>query len=136
MMNIEPTEALMRGLARAVARGRSVAAWARPRRISGQIARAWSELPDFRTLVDEHRISLSDRLVGKLTTFASRAIDRLAELSERCGNTAVSVSAARAIVKSWVEVSGHFDLLKKAESFGLRIIALEKRNAAAGRVNR
>ena len=112
-MQFEPHLAFLQGLARAVARGGTIAGWAKRREIDVEVAREWSLMPEFRTMVDEARGSLCDRVAGKAARLASRAFDRLVELSERSGLTAVSVSATRGLIKAWLDVSVMFILQKR-----------------------
>ena len=126
-MDREPTEILMRGLARAVARGRSVIAWARQNEVNIEVAREWSQLPDFRQNVEADRFDICDRMAGKLARISSRAIDRLVEISERSGLSSVSVSATNALLKNWIEVSKFFVMEKKMEVLTAQIkVAYDK----------
>ena len=97
--NTEPTEFLMHGVARAVARGKTISSSAKNWDVSVAVARTWADLPEFRQLVNEYRTEICDRMSGKLASTSSRAIDRLIELSEHSGMTAVSVSATRGLMK-------------------------------------
>ena len=62
IMIIEPTTPiLMRSLARAVSRGRTVTGWARSNDVSAEAAFAWAELPEFRGLVEKCRLDHAER---------------------------------------------------------------------------
>jgi hypothetical protein len=60
------TEVLMRKLARAVARGRTVTAWARNCDVSIESAHRFTELPEFRDTVEKIRLEHAEGLVGKI----------------------------------------------------------------------
>ena len=100
--------AFMRSLALAVARGRSIAAWGRAKEVPVEKARGWSELPEFRLLVEKVRLEHSERMVGKLARCVGRAIERLVELSENTRHPGVSLGATKAIIEKWIHTSEHF----------------------------
>ena len=129
--NLTPIEALKRMLARAVARGHTVKAWAVHKDVHPDTAQGWAELPDFEDLVNKIRVDHADRAVGKLTRCASRAISRLVELSERGRTQAACVTATRLLLDKWVALSEYFDQGKKFLTFKPRILALEASRKAA-----
>ena len=55
-----PHPAFVRGLARAVACGKSVESWARRREIDVNTALKWTLLPEFQALVEEYRVKSGD----------------------------------------------------------------------------
>ena len=112
----------MRSLARAVARGHTVRAWAIHNAVHPLSAQCWAELPDFRDIVDKIRVEHADRAVGKITGCALRAIERLVELSERAPTPSAQVTATRLILDKWVALSEYFDQGKKFLTFKPRIL--------------
>jgi hypothetical protein len=123
------TEELMRNLARAVARGRTVAAWARKYNISVESAQRLSELPEFRDCVEKIRLEHAERLAGKLGRKADRAVERLGELVELTDQPSVSLRAAKAIIDEWIKVTLHFIQEWKFQDLNVRMKAIvNKRN--------
>ena len=119
--------AFMRSLALAVARGRSVVAWGRAKDVPLEKARGWTELPEFRLLVEKVRLEHSERMVGKLARCVGRAIERLVELSENTRHPGVSLGATNAIIEKWIHTSEHFiqafqlkDLIARAKDIQAR----------------
>jgi hypothetical protein len=108
MINAQPSAEMMRSLARAVSCGRPVSAWARNADISPEVARGWSELPEFKPVIEQCRVRHAERLVGRIGTRAERAIDRLAELSEHRDLTNVSLAATRSVLDQWVKLTEQF----------------------------
>ena len=84
-----PDHVMMRSLAHEIAFGGDVERWAKLRAVSPEVAREWTELPEFREFVEKCRIEHCERLVGKIACCAERAIEPLVELSE---NRNVSVT--------------------------------------------
>ncbi len=124
-MIIEPTTPiLMRSLARAVSRGRTVTGWARSNDVSAEAAFAWAELPEFRGLVEKCRLDHAERMVGKISSKVGRAIDRLVELSENRENLSVSFAATKAIIEEWINVSVHFVQAQEFKAINARVDAI------------
>ena len=103
-----PNDVLMRGLAEAIAFGRSLASWARSRDVLEETAQAWTELPEVQQLVEKFRVSHAERMVGKISGCVERAIDRLVELSEGARDTRISLAATKCIIKNWMDLAVHF----------------------------
>jgi hypothetical protein len=132
MTDSTPTDDLMQSLARAVACGRTVSAWARNTDVSPKVARRWSELPEFKPIVEQCRIRHAERLVGKAATRAERALDRISELAEHPGLPNVSLAAAKAVVEKWIALTEHFLQEKKYQELMGRVNALHERRAGGG----
>ena len=120
----EPIEAFKRSLARAVARGRSVAAWAWNSDVDLEAAQAWSELREFRELVEKFRVEHADRMVGKIGQCVGRAIDRLVELSENSTKPNVALAATKAIIEKWIALAVYFEQEKKFKDMQARVKVL------------
>ena len=86
-------------------------------------ARGWTELPEFRLLVEKVRVDHAERMVGKLARCVGRAIERLVELSENTRKPSVSLAATKAIIEKWIHTGEHFiqafqlkDLIARAKA--------------------
>ncbi len=131
-MTIEPTTMiLMRSLARAVSRGRTVTGWARSNDVSAEVALTWTELPEFRELVEKCRLDHAERMVGKISSKVGRAIERLVELSENRENLSVSFAATKALISEWINITVHFVQAQEFKSINSRIDALRNSRATA-----
>ena len=113
MINDPPNAELMLSLARAVSYGHTVSSWARNADVNPDVARGWSQLPEFGVVLEQCRIRHAERLVGRVATRAQRAIDRLAELSECEDLPNVSLAGTRAVLDQWVKLTEHFLQEKK-----------------------
>jgi hypothetical protein len=103
-----PNHVLMRGLAEAIAFGRSVGAWARSQDVVEETALAWTELSEVQQLVEKCRVSHAERMVGKISGCVERAIDRLVELSEGARDTRIALAATKVIIKKLDGTRGSF----------------------------
>ena len=120
----------MRSLARAIARGRTYAGWAKSKDVSVDVAREWALLPEFRQRVEQWRLEHAERVVGKIAMCVERAIERLVELSEHSSNGSVCVAATKAIIDKWISTSVHFVQEQKFQSLDARMNVLIKARAA------
>jgi hypothetical protein len=120
-------DCLMRLLALAVARGRSVAEWASESDVDLETAQQWSELPEFREQVDKYRLEHADRMVAKIGQRAERAIDRLVELSEINDKPSVSIRATEAILDQWIALTLHYVQEWKFQDLTLRVKAVAQK---------
>jgi hypothetical protein len=125
-----PTHVFMRSLARAIARGGTVRRWAERKEVCPEVARGWTELPEFREFVEKWRLEHAERMVGKIGMCVGRAIDRLVELSENRANNSVCVTATKALIEKWIALSVHFVQEQKFQSLGARIDVLLKSRGA------
>jgi hypothetical protein len=134
-----PTHVFMRSLGRAIARGGTAKRWARQKDVCPEVARGWTELPEFREFVESWRLEHAERVVGKIGMCVGRAIERLVELSENRANNSVCVTATKALIEKWIALSVHFVQERKFQSLGARVDVLlksrgvEKTAAARGR---
>ena len=117
----------MRSLSRAVARGRTIGAWARQNDVFPETAQQWSELPEFQEMLDMYRLRHAERLVGKIGRRAERAIDRLVELSELINKPSVSLGATKAIIEKWIVLTDHFIQAWKFQDLTMRVKALSEK---------
>jgi hypothetical protein len=103
-----PNHVLMRGLAEAIAFGRSISSWARSQDVLEETAQTWTELAEVQQLVEKCRVSHAERMVGKISSCVERAIDRLVELSEGARDTRIALAATKVIIKNWMDLAVHF----------------------------
>jgi hypothetical protein len=103
-----PNHLLMRGLAEAIAFGRSIASWPRSHDVFSETAPAWTELPEVQQLVEKCRLSHAERMVGKISGCVERAIDRLVELSEGARDPRIALASTKVIIKNWMDLAVHF----------------------------
>ena len=119
-----PDHVIMRSLAQEIARGGDVERWAKLRAVSLEVAREWTELPEFREFVEKCRIEHCERLVGKIGCCAERAIERLVELSENRKNLSVALAASKAIIEKWIALTEHFVQERTYQSLTARMKVL------------
>ena len=118
-------------------RGGTAKRWAIRKDVCPEVARRWSELPEFREFVESWRLKHAERVVSKIGMCVGRAIERLVELSENRVNNSVCVTATKALIEKWIALSVHFVQEQKFQSLGARVDVLLKsrgvEKTAAGR---
>jgi hypothetical protein len=129
MSSSNPQDSLIRSLASAVARGRTVADWARNADVAVATARGWSERSDFPQLVEKCRREHAERMVKKIAGAAAKAIEGMAANDSKKGDPKFSFEAAKAVVEKWVEVAMNLEQMKKIESLEERVRILEEGRA-------
>jgi hypothetical protein len=120
-----PTDQFMRSLAEEIACGGNIAEWARCKEVSAEVAREWTELPEFRDFVEKCRVAHAERMVGKISTRVERAIDRLVELSESAPSPSVALAATKAIIKNWMDLSIYFVQERTIQSLWAQVKVLQ-----------
>ena len=110
--------------------------WARRKEVCPEVARGWTELPEFREFVEKWRLEHAERVVGKIGMCVERAIDRLVELSENSANSSVCVTATKALIEKWIALSVHFVQEQKFQSLGTRVDVLLKSRGGRRRPRR
>jgi hypothetical protein len=121
----------MRSLAAAVARGRTVKAWATHKNYSLEGAQALAERPEFPALVEECRIAAVKRTSEKILRSAQKAIDALGERPPQDKKAAAeALNAATGLMEKWLELMASLDLMKKLDSLAERVRILEDGRAA------
>jgi hypothetical protein len=130
MHSDEPDYVIMRSLAQEIALGGDFALWAKKATVSAQVAHEWTELPEFREVVEKCRLEHCERMVGKIARCAERAIDRLVELSENTQYLSVSLAATKAIIEKWVALSVYFVQEQMYKSLQARMKVLMDARAA------
>ena len=130
MFTDAPDHVIMRSLAHEIAFGGDVGVWAKLKAVSADVAREWTELPEFRAFVEKCRIEYSEKLVGKIARCAERAIDRLVELSENTKSLSVALAATKAIISRWIDLSAYFVQELTYKSLNARMDVAEAERAA------
>jgi hypothetical protein len=115
------TKQELSGLSAAIAAGETVAHWAARQQppIPRRTAYTWSRLPDVRKAVESIRRRCLDRAAGQLARGATAAAAELARLSTAAESEAVRVTACRAVLQEYREVTDYQDL-------AARVAALEE----------
>lgn len=106
-------------LALAVARGKSIARWARQHGVATRTAQRWAAEPDVRRLIEDSRRRILDRALGYMvgrSMWAARGITQLGEAAE---SESVQLRARRAILHDQIAVS-------KFSNFEHRMAELEE----------
>jgi hypothetical protein len=128
-----PSHGLMRALANEISLGGDIDQWAKSTMVCAKSARAWTEQPEFRELVEACRVEHAERMVGKIARRVERAIERLVALSENSRNLSVSLAATRAIIENWVALSVHFVQERTYQSLCEHLKVLQDARAAERR---
>jgi hypothetical protein len=97
-------------LARAIARGESITAWARRNEVPLHTAYRWSRDPKVRGAVEEWRRRTLDRAIGRLVRLTMKATDGIAKLGAGAESESVQLRAWRAILADQMAVSKFSDL--------------------------
>ena len=86
-------------LARAIAKGQSVAEWTRHSGVAERTAYRWAKEAKFKAVVNSHRRRAIDQSVGRLTDKLTSAADAIVNLSETARSESVRLSASKADVR-------------------------------------
>jgi phosphopantetheinyl transferase (holo-ACP synthase) len=92
-------------LARAMAKGQSVAEWSRQSGVAERTAYRWAKEAKFKAVVNSHRRRAIDQSVGRLTDKLASAADAIVNLSETARSESVRLSAIKAMFASVVAMS-------------------------------
>jgi hypothetical protein len=92
-------------LALAIARGESVAAWARQNEVPRRTAFRWARDTKVRLAVEAGRRYALDRAIGRMARLALKAADGIARLGEGAESESVQLRAWRAILADQMAVS-------------------------------
>ena len=92
-------------LALAIARGESVAAWARQNEVPRRTAFRWARDTKVRLAVEAGRRYALDRAIGRMARLAMKAADAIARLGEGAESESVQLRAWRAILADQMAVS-------------------------------
>ncbi len=92
-------------LALAMARGESIAAWARHNQVPRSTAFRWAKDPELRRTVEALRRRALDRAIGRMVGLAIKATDGIARLAEGAKSESVQLRAWRAVLADQMAVS-------------------------------
>ena len=125
-----PDHVMMRSLAQEIALGGDVVGWGDRMAVSPVLAREWTELPEFREVVQKCRLQHAERMVGRIARCVERAIERLVELSENSRDLGISLAATKAVIEKWVALSVYFVQEQEYASLQAQIKVLVAARAA------
>jgi hypothetical protein len=108
-------------LARAIAGGSTVAAWAKKHRVPTRTAYTWARSSQVQATVDQVRRRSLDRAIGRLSRDATAAAATIAKLARSAESEAVKLNAARGLLSDLMTVSDYATLER-------RLTELEKRS--------
>jgi hypothetical protein len=128
----ENSSSIMSPLALDIVLDGSARIWAKMHAFDTDRVMRWTELPEFRGLVEKHRLEHCERVLGKAASHADKAIDRLAEFSEHTDLPGASLFASKVILQQWVKLSEFFVQEAQLQSISARLKAFSERQKAAG----
>src|SRR5438128_2490055 len=97
-------------LALAIARGNSVAAWARHNDVPRSTAFRWAKEQGVRRLVSDCRRRALDRALGRMASHSGWAVKAIIQLAGTSKSDSVKLTALRALLRDQMEVSQHTEL--------------------------
>jgi hypothetical protein len=97
-------------LALAMARGESIASWARQNGVPLRSATRWAKDPKVRSAVEEWRRRALSRAIGRMAGLAIKAADGIASLAKGAASESVQLRAWRAILADQMAVAKFSDL--------------------------
>jgi hypothetical protein len=97
-------------LALAIARGQSVDAWAKKNDVPRSTAFRWASEPEVRREVEATRRRALGRAIGRLSSVALKAANRIVTLSREAESESVQLRACRAVLADQIAVSKFSDL--------------------------
>jgi hypothetical protein len=97
-------------LARAIAEGESIAAWAKQNGVSERTAFYWAKDPKVRREVEASRRRVVNQAIGRLTGMTTNAVDGIVTLAKESESESVQLRAWRAILADLMSVSKFSDL--------------------------
>lgn len=106
----ESTNSKKLQLALAVAKGTSIADWARDNQVPERTAYNWARLDRFRAKVDSIRRRILDQAIGRLAMQTVDAADEIAELRKHASSESVKLSANRAVFSDYIGLSKYSGL--------------------------
>ena len=92
-------------LAMAIARGKSIAGWARQNKVPRTTAYRWASHPDVRRQVEDWRRRVLDRALGWMAGHSMWAVKGITKLGEAAESESVQLRARRAVLYDQIAVS-------------------------------
>ncbi len=115
----------------AIARGQSVAAWARKNGVAERTAQRWAREPEVRKEVANCRRRLMSRALGRMTPNTARAAEIIVRIAVESDSEAVRLKAARAVFSDLIAGSKFSDLEERILEVEEMIEMIEQRIGAA-----
>jgi hypothetical protein len=97
-------------LVQAIARGQSIAAWAKKNEVPRRTAFRWASDPKVRREVEASRRRALGRAIGRLSSVAMKAADGIVTLAKEAESESVQLRAWRAVLADQMTVSKFSDL--------------------------
>ena len=97
-------------LALALARGVSVAEWARATGVPRKTAYRWSHDPEVLKAADAHRRQAINLAIGRMTKHSRFAVDGIVAIAEGADSASVRLRALRALFSDMITLSKHVAL--------------------------
>ncbi len=97
-------------LALAIARGQSIAAWAKQNEVPRSTAFRWASEPEVRREAEAARRRALGQAIGRLSSFAMKAADRIITLAKEAESESVQLRASRAVLADQIAVAKFSDL--------------------------
>jgi hypothetical protein len=97
-MSDTPETSTKTELALALARGVSVASWARTNNVPRSTAFLWAKDPEVRSVVEECRCRALDQAIGRMTKHSNWAADVIISVAEDAQSDSVKLRAARDVL--------------------------------------
>jgi hypothetical protein len=88
----------------AIARGESIAGWARRNKVPESTARRWASDPDLRRHVEEWRRSILDQALGWMARHSMWAVKGITKLGDSAESEAVQLRARRSLLLDQIAV--------------------------------
>jgi hypothetical protein len=98
-------ESMKPELAIALARGITVARWARENDVPQSTVYRWSHEPEVRKMVEACRRRLIDQAIGRVTKRTSWIFGRITKLADRAESESVRLKALRSLLSDMMAVS-------------------------------
>ena len=92
-------------LALAIARGQSIAAWAKKNEVPRSTAFRWASDPEVRRQAEATRRRALGQAIGRLTGMAMNAVDGIAHLAQEAASESVQLRAWRGVLADLMSVS-------------------------------
>ncbi len=123
MKRNEPERLLIRALACAVARGRSVADWVRSKDVRLAVARKWAKREGFSALVETARAKQSERAIRRIADGVGRAIDGLAACASSTPDPESCIENGGKFIEKSVQLAIMLEGLKELKALAARLRA-------------
>jgi hypothetical protein len=129
MTSDRPFDFFLHSLARAVARGETIAAWVGHFAGASEAASECSNQTEFVELVRKYRLEVAQKIAGEIRRTAAKLIDGQGADRPQKGNPRLSHQAAKVLIEKCVVLSMQLEEAEKLRSLAERVRALEERPA-------